>query len=159
MKDIDNTSSLKPEHDYMVSKYLQQVNEKTSNSYMLTISRDGESPVRTIIFYQNAIDAAFAYNKYTDWGFAKNFLTVTLYEPSGVVNQKILRRDQAGECTFVRKDYYDIQKILFEVKPHISKQIYDNLCINIMTVFAKDNWRFNPERFLNDLGVEYILES
>ena len=152
-------SELKPSHKNLVDDYIKGVNEKTQNVYMLTIARDGEQPARSILYYSNAVDAAYAYNKYTDWGFAKNFLTVTLYEPSGTINQKILKRDQAGECTFIRKDYYDIQKILFEIKSHIDKQVYDKLCIDIMTVFAKDNWRFNPERFLKDLGVEYKLDS
>jgi len=152
-------SELKPDHKILVDDYVKRVNEKTQNVYMLTIARDGEEPARSILYYSNAIDASSAYNKYTDWGFAKNFLTVTLYEPSGIVNQKILKRDQAGECTFVRKDYYDIQKILFGVKDSIDKKVYNKLCIDIMTVFAKDNWRFNPERFLNDLGIEYNLNS
>ena len=152
-------SELKQSHKNLVDDYIKGVNEKTQNVYMLTIARDGEQPARSILYYSNAIDAAYAYNKYTDWGFAKNFLTVTLYEPSGIVNQKILKRDQAGECTFVRKDYYDIQKILFDLKNDIDKKIYDKLCIDIMTVFAKDNWRFNPERFLKDLGIEHTLDS
>ena len=156
---ININSELNPNHKTLVDEYINSVNEKTQNVYMLTVARDGEQPARSILYYSNAIDASYAYNKYTDWGFAKNFLTVTLYEPSGVINQKILKRDHAGECTFVRKDYYDIQKILFELKNDIDKKIYDKLCIDIMTVFAKDNWRFNPERFLNDLGVDHILDS
>jgi len=72
---------LKVEHSDMVDDYISQVKDKTANSYMLTIARDGEEPVRTIIFYDNAIDAAFAYNKYTDWGLARKFLTVILSDP------------------------------------------------------------------------------
>ena len=75
----NNNSELKPSHKILVDEYIQSVNEKTQNSYMLTIARDGEQPARSILYYNNAIDAAYAYNKYTDWGFAKNFLTVTLY--------------------------------------------------------------------------------
>lgn len=156
---INISSELKPSHKVLVDEYINSVNKKTQNMYMLTIARDGEEPARSILYYNNAVDAANAYNKYTDWGFAKNFLTVTLYEPSGNINQKILKRDQSGECTFVRQDYYDIQKVLFNIKNNIDKQIYDKLCIDIMTVFAKDNWRFNPERFLKDLDVEHVLES
>ena len=126
---------------------------------MLTIARDGEDPVRTIIFYTNAIDAAEAYNKYTDWGFARNFLTVRLYEPNGVVNEKILKRNQAGECTFIRQDYISMQSILLKIKNNIDKNIYDSLCLDIMQIFAKDSWRFDPERFLKDLGIEYKLQS
>ena len=114
---------------------------------------------RSIIFYENAIDAAEAYNKYTDWGFARNFLTVHLYEPSGKINKKVLMRNQAGDCTFIRQDYIDIKDILLSYKDKIDKKVYNELCIKIMTVFAKDNWRFSPERFLQDLGLDYKLQS
>ena len=144
---------LKPEHNDLVSEYINSVNNKTQTSYMLTIARDGEDPVRTIIYYSNAIEAAEAYNKYTDWGFARNFLTVKLYEPNGVVNQKVLKRNQAGECTFVRQDYIEAQKILFNVKEHLDSKQYESLIKDFMTLFAKDNWRFDPDRFLKDSGI------
>jgi hypothetical protein len=153
------SESLKLEHNTMVSNYLESVKNKTADSYMLTIARDGESPVRTIIFFTNAIDAAEAYNKYTDWGFARNYLTVHLYEPSGLVNKKVLMRNQAGDCTFIRQDYIDIENILLPLKDCIDKNIYDDLVFKIMTVFAKDSWRFDPERFLSILGVEKIIEN
>ena len=143
----------------MVDQYLEDIKNNKNFSYMLTIARDGEDPVRTIIFYTNAIDAAEAYNKYTDWGFARNFLTVRLYEPNGVVNEKILKRNQAGECTFIRQDYISMQNILLKIKNNIDKNIYDNLCLDIMQIFAKDSWRFDPERFLKDLGIEDKLQS
>jgi hypothetical protein len=149
---------LKVEHSDMVDDYISQVKDKTANSYMLTIARDGEEPVRTIIFYDNAIDAAFAYNKYTDWGFARKFLTVKLYEPSGKINEKVLVRDQAGECTFIRQDYIDFENLLFIYKDKIEKDVYDSLVFDVMKIFAKDNWRFNPERFLLALGVNKRLE-
>ena len=117
------TGSLRPEHELMVDQYIEDTKNKKSSAYMLTIARDGESPVRTIIFYTNAIEAAEAYNKYTDWGFAKNFLTVKLYEPNGIVNEKVLKRNQAGECTFVRQDYIEAQKILSKVKNHLEEGI------------------------------------
>ena len=152
-------SELKPSHKIMVDKYIENVKNNKNSSYMLTIARDGEEPVRTIIFYTNAIEAAEAYNKYTDWGFARNFLTVRLYEPNGVVNEKILKRNQAGECTFIRQDYIDMQNSLLKVKDSINKDVYDSLCIEIMTIFAKDSWRFDPERFLKNLDVEYKIQS
>ena len=142
-------NQLKPEHSDMVLQYLDSVKNKTANSYMLTIARDGESPVRTIIFY----------GKYFDWGFAKQYLTVTLYEPSGKVHQKVLTRNQAGECTFVRQDYVDIENILLSFKDNIEKDIYDDLAFKIMKVFAKDSWRFDPERFLSVLKVEKTIDS
>ena len=149
---------LKEEHVDMVSQYVNEVQNKTATSYMLTIARDGESPVRTIIFYDNAIDAAEAYNKYVDWGFARNYLTIHLYEPSGKVNKKVLTRNQAGECTFVRQDYVDVENILLSFKSSISSEVFDSLAFELMKIFAKDSWRFNPERFLTVLGVEKKLE-
>ncbi len=150
---------LKEGHVDMVSDYLLEVKNKTATAYMLTIARDGESPVRTIIFYDNAIDAAEAYNKYIDWGFARNYLTVHLYEPSGRINKKVLTRNQAGECTFVRQDYIDMENVLLPLKDKIDLEIYNDLVFEIMTIFAKDSWRFNPERFLSVLGVEKKIES
>jgi hypothetical protein len=151
--------SLKPSHLLMVEEYCESVKNKTADSYMLTIARDGESPVRTIIFFQNAIEAAEAYNKYFDWGFARNYLTVTLYEPSGKINEKILKRNQAGESTFIRQDYIDIENILLNFKDKIETSVYDDLGFKIMTVFAKDSWRFDPERFLEILGIEKDIEK
>lgn len=146
-------SDLRPEHEIMVDQYIQDTKNKTASAYMLTVARDGESPVRTIIFYTNAIEAAEAYNKYTDWGFAKNFLTVRLYEPNGVINEKILKRNQAGECTFVRQDYVEAQKIISKAKDSLPEEKYKDLVIDFMNLFAKDSWRFDPDRFLKDAGV------
>ena len=148
------SEQLKPEHLKIVDEYLESVKNNSANVYMLTIARDGESPVRSIIFFTNAIEAAEAYNMYNDWGFAKNYLTIRLYEPSGNINEKIFKRNQAGDPTFLRKNYIDITNILLEIKPFISKEIYENTCIKIMTSFAKDNWRFDPERFMINLGID-----
>jgi hypothetical protein len=145
---------LKPSHKTLIDEYVMSVVNKTQTSYMLTIARDGEDPVRTIIYYSNSIEAAEAYNKYTDWGFAKNYLTVRLYEPNGIVNEKVLKRNQAGECTFVRQDYIEAQKILLKVKEHLSLDTYTQLIKDFTTLFAKDNWRFDPDRFLQNAGLE-----
>lgn len=150
-------SSLKPEHSDMVEQYLQSVKDKISNAYMLTIARDGEDPVRTIIFYQNAIEAAEAYNMYNDWGFAKQYLTVKLYEPSGKINEKVFKRNQAGDPTFLRQNYVDISNVLISLKPLLEESVYQKTCIDVCTSFAKDNWRFDPERFLNNLGIDVKL--
>lgn len=140
----------------MVLSYINEVANKKSTLYMLTISRDGESPARSIIYYSNAIEAAEAYNKYTDWGFAKNYLTVRLYEPNGIINEKILKRNQAGECTFVRQDYIEAEKILFKYRNYIEKEKYEELVKDFMILFSKDNWRFDPNRFLKECGIEEI---
>lgn len=149
-------NQLRPEHEQMVSSYINEVANKKSTLYMLTISRDGESPARSIIYYSNAIEAAEAYNKYTDWGFAKNYLTVKLYEPNGIINEKVLKRNQAGECTFVKQDYIETEKILLKYKNFIEKEKYEELVKDFMILFSKDNWRFNPDRFLKECGIDKI---
>jgi hypothetical protein len=156
---VTSEGQLKQEHSDVVADYIRDVQSKKSNAYMLTISRDGETPVRTIIFYTNAIEAAEAYNMYNDWGFAKQYLTVTLYEPNGVVNQKVFKRNQAGDPTFLRQNYYDFSNILKTLKPHLEKELYEDACIKAATSFAKDNWRFDPDRFLNDLQVSKKTED
>jgi hypothetical protein len=145
---------LNKSHNEMIQEYLFNINNNKSNLYMLTIARDGEDPVRSILFYDNAIDASFAYNKYTDWGFAKKFLTVCLYEPSGKINTKILKRDQAGECTFIKQDYLEAQNIIESIKTKVDYEVYKEISLKFMRLFAKDNWRFDGDRFLKKLGIQ-----
>lgn len=153
------SGELNLQHNDMVKDYLNSIKDNKNNPYMLTIARDGEEPVRSILFYQNSVDAAAAYNKYTDWGFAKNYLTVCLYEPSGVVNKKILKRDQAGECTFIKEDYVKTTEIIKSIKSKIDKDVYEEIGIKFMKLFAKDNWRFDPDRFLKNLEIENKYEE
>jgi hypothetical protein len=153
------SGELKQEHTDLVSAYLQGVSLKNQTAYMLTISRDGEEPVRTIIFYNSAIEAAEAYNMYNDWGFAKQYLTVKLYEPSGKINEKVFKRNQAGDPTFLRQNYYDVSDILLRLKPLLEVEVYEKACLDIATSFAKDNWRFNPERFLQTLGINNKINN
>jgi len=153
------SGQLKQEHHDVVKDYLDAVKSKKGNSYMLTIARDGEEPARSIIFFPNAIEAAEAYNMYNDWGFAKQYLTVTLYEPNGIVNKKVFKRNQAGDPTFLRQNYYEISDALKSIKPHLDKELYEQTCLKVATSFAKDNWRFNPERFLSELEVDIVLKS
>jgi hypothetical protein len=145
-------SELKNEHVDMVAQYKSRVADKTADSYMLTIARDGEQPARSIYFYGDAIDAANGYNAYTDWGFAKDFLTVELYEPTGRVHSKILRRPRGGECVFVRQNYHDASEILRKLDGKISREHYDYLVYEFGKMFSKDNQRFDHERFLVYLG-------
>jgi hypothetical protein len=144
---------LKPEHEEIVNKYIEDCKNNQISHYMITISRDGEKPARTIIFYGDVIEAVEAYNMYKDWGFAKQYLTVCLYEPSGKINTKVFKRNQAGDPTFLRQNYIDVTDALLDSKPFMPSDIYDDLCIKIMKSFAKDNWRFNPERFLENLKI------
>jgi replicative DNA helicase len=66
---------------------------------------------------------------------------------------------EAVSSNFVRKDYVDIENILLNFKDKIETNVYDDLGFEIMTVFAKDSWRFDPERFLEILGIEKDIEK
>ena len=152
-------SELKLEHNDMVNSYILDCKQKNITHYMLTVSRDGESPVRSIIFYNSIEEAVAGYQMYNDAGFAKNYLTVSLYEPSGKINTKVLKRNQAGDPSFVRQNYIDVSDAIYAIKEKLNKEDYENLCIKIMTSFGKDNWRFDTERFLKKLGVERNIED
>lgn len=149
-------TELKSEHVDIVQDYRDKAANKTADSYMLTVARDGESPVRSIYFYGDAIDAATGYAAYTDWGFAKDFLTVELYEPTGRVHSKVLRRPRGGECTFERAQYYAAAEILKSRLPlinaTITEETYNYLVYEFAKLFSKDNQRFQVERFLTELG-------
>lgn len=143
----------------MVAKYISDAKEGKISHYIITVARDGEYPVRSIISFDNVVDAVAGYEMYKDAGFAKNYLTVSLYEPSGKINTKVLKRNQAGDPSFVRQNYIDVVNALREIKGKLNKDDYNNLCIKIMTSFGKDNWRFNPERFLKDLDVDVEVQD
>jgi hypothetical protein len=143
---------LKSEHEDMVESFRRDVADKKASAYLLAIARDGESPARSIYFYDNAIDAATGYAAYTDWGFAKDYLTVELYEPTGRVHSKVLRRPRGGECTFVRQDYNDATAILLALNGSIEQDHYNYLVYEFGKLFSKDNQRFDHKRFLVNLG-------
>lgn len=143
---------LKTEHVDMVQEYRDRASNKTADSYMLTVARDGESPARSIYFYADAIDAATGYAAYTDWGFAKDFLTVELYEPTGKVHSKVLRRPRGGECVFHREQYYKAAIILSEASGKMDADSYNKLVYEFAKLFSKDNQRFQVDRFLTELG-------
>lgn len=143
---------LKNEHFDMVAEYRAKAAAGKADSYMLTVARDGESPARSIYFYGDAIEAARGYAAYTNWGFAKDFLTVELYEPTGRVHSKVLSRPRGGECVFHRQQYYDVSQILLKASDSCSEEMYNYVVYEFAKLFSKDNQRFNPERFLEDLG-------
>jgi hypothetical protein len=147
-----NQGELNNSHFDVVSDYICQATIGRAKHYMLTIARDGESPVRSIYFYDNAIDATIGYEAYKDWGFAKDYLTVQLYEPNGKLHSKVLRRPRGGECAFERAQYYQISDILNATKPKIDEETFNYLAYEFAKLFSRDNQRFNPERFLETLG-------
>lgn len=151
------TSQLNPSHLDIVNNYIEGTKNKTVHHYMITISRDGEHPVRSIISFDNAEQAVDGYEMYQDAGFAKEYLTVSLYQPSGMITTKVLKRNHAGDPSFIRQNYIDTVNALYEVKDKLSKDDYETLCMKIVTSFAKDNWRFSAERFLKQLEIEREL--
>ena len=144
-------------HDDMVRDYVNNSKEGKVNHYMITVSRDGESPVRSIISFDNLEQALQGYEMYQDAGFAKNYLTVSLYQPSGNTLTKVLKRNHAGDPSFVRQNYIDTVEALHSVKGKLSKEDYEEMCIKIVTSFAKDNWRFSADRFLKQLEIDKEL--
>ena len=148
---------LNPNHDDIVNDYIKNSAIGSIGHYMITVSRDGESPVRSIISFDNQKQALEGYEMYQDAGFAKDYLTVSLYEPSGKINTKVLKRNHAGDPSFVRQNYIDTVEALHQVKDKLNKEDYENLCIKIVTSFAKDNWRFSADRFLKQLEIEEKL--
>jgi hypothetical protein len=145
---------LKLEHEDIVNNYIEAAAERKALGYMVTTSRDGEYPARSIFYYDSIHDAVDGYNMYQDAGFAKNYLTVSLYEPCGNVSSKVLKRNQAGDPSFVRQNYVDVTNALYLVKDKLNKEDYEKLCVDIVTSFAKDNWRFDAQRFLNKLEID-----
>ena len=147
-------SELKLEHKDIIEEYINKSKNKLNSHYMITVSRDGEFPVRSIISFDNEKQAAEGYDMYQDAGFAKQYLTVSLYSPSGDIKTKVLKRNHAGDPSFVRQNYIDTTEALYQVKNKLDREDYENLCIKIVTSFAKDNWRFDSDRFLKQLEID-----
>jgi hypothetical protein len=59
--------------------------------YAVTCSYDGKAPHWTARF-DNALDAVNSYLSFRDWGFADEFATVNLSEPTGKMHTKNLYR-------------------------------------------------------------------
>ena len=150
-------SELNPTHQDIVNEYIKNAKEGKVGHYIITVARDGESPVRSIISFDSIDEAFKGYAMYEDAGFAKDYLTVSLYQPSGIVTTKTLKRNHAGDPSFVRQNYIDTVDALHKVKDKLNKEDYEDLCIKIVTSFAKDNWRFSADRFLKQLEIERKL--
>ena len=122
-------------------------NKEKNNTFMVAISRDGETPPRSLYKFLSPIDAVNAYNKYQDWGFAKKFLTITLYMTNGEIEEKILHAPLAGECVFERHQYYIAARILSESKSSMTEESYEKLVKEFALLFSQDSYRFDPKRF------------
>ena len=55
--------------------------------YKLTTAYDGNPPHHTAK-YNNAVDAVNSFNRCVDWGFANEYATYNLTEPSGLMHTK-----------------------------------------------------------------------
>ena len=60
--------------------------------YKITVTYD-ENPAPDYVFqYSDELQAHKEFAKFTDWGFANEYSTVNLLEPSGKLHTKILYR-------------------------------------------------------------------
>ncbi len=153
--------ALRPEHFSIVDIFLNENENLKETHYMLTIARDGESPERSIYHYNGPLGVAEAYDRYTDWGFAKEYLTVTIYGPGGKLAQKVLRRPSGGtqgDCTFVREDYVKAEGIILKYKNDMPKDKYTGLVKDFAKLFSRDNVRFNVSRFFKATECEEVFE-
>jgi len=141
-------------HEETVKNYGLQGNKY---QFMLTIARDGENPVRSIYHFADALTASEAYNRYQDFGFAKEFLDVKLYQPNGIITSKTLRRPPAGECSYIKQNYVESSNLIKSFKDKISKEEYNRMVEGFALIFSQDNIRFNSERFFEDL--QYVKEK
>jgi hypothetical protein len=57
--------------------------------YSVTATYDGDRSPHWIGRYDNALDAVSEFNKFTDYGFASEYATINLSEPSGKMHTKI----------------------------------------------------------------------
>ena len=148
---------LLPQHQDRVEEYLLKT-RSSDGGYLLATSRDGQLPPRSIYYFDNAITASEAYARYTDWGFAKEYLTVWLYEPGGIVNSKVLKRPPAGECSYVKKNYVESSALLKSFKGSMAEEDHLSLVKGFALIFSHDNIRFNAQRFFEYSGRTEMVE-
>ena len=60
--------------------------------YSVTMTNDGHAKADWISRHDNALDAVEVYQRFVDHGFANEYSTVNLSEPSGKMHTKILYR-------------------------------------------------------------------
>jgi len=61
-------------------------------NYAITVAYDGNAPHWTGR-YSDALTAVNEFNKHIDWGFADEYATVNLSEPSGKMHTKVFYRE------------------------------------------------------------------
>jgi hypothetical protein len=57
--------------------------------YSITATYDGDKSPHWIGRYDNALEAVNNFNKFIDYGFANEYLTVNLSEPNGKMHTKV----------------------------------------------------------------------
>ena len=137
-------------NENIIKNYIKNINSKNFYEFMLTISMDGEKIARSIYHFYDAILAIQAFNRYDNFGFAKEYLTVKLYEPNGRVHEKVLKRPPAGECSYVRQNYIEASNLLLSMKDSLNKDQYSKLVEGFALIFSQDNIRFDSDRFFDD---------
>lgn len=61
--------------------------------YAVTATNDNDHADSWIGRYDNALEAVNIYNSFTDYGFANEYRTINLSEPSGKMHTKIFYRN------------------------------------------------------------------
>jgi hypothetical protein len=61
-------------------------------NYAVTVAYDGNAPHWTGR-YSDALSAVNTFNSFEDWGFADEYATVNLSEPSGKMHTKLFYRE------------------------------------------------------------------
>jgi len=61
-------------------------------NYAVTVAYDGSAPHWTGR-YSDALSAVNTFNSFEDWGFADEYATVNLSEPSGKMHTKLFYRE------------------------------------------------------------------
>jgi hypothetical protein len=61
--------------------------------YSITCTYDNDTAPKFVGRYSDAVTAVNEFNKYTDWGFADEYCTVNLSEPSGKMHTKVFYRN------------------------------------------------------------------
>ena len=61
--------------------------------YTVTCTYDSDTTPKFVGRYQDALTAVNEFNKYIDWGFADEYSTVNLSEPSGKMHTRTFYRE------------------------------------------------------------------